>query len=45
MFKYPEQDVCSVPLESILILFNPQTRTNCVYTLSKTKSLLLPNCF
>ena len=45
LFKYPEQDVCSVPLESILILFDPQTRTSCVYTLSKTKSLLLPKCF
>ena len=35
-FKYPEQeDVCSVPLESILTLVDPRTRTGRVSTLSK----------
>ena len=36
-FKYPEQDVRSVPLESILTLVDPRTRTGHVYTLSRNK--------
>ena len=37
-FKYPEQeDVRSVPLESILTLVDPRTRTGRVYTLSRNK--------
>ena len=35
-FRYPQaQDICNVPIENVLTLVDPRTRTGRVYTLAK----------
>ena len=47
-FKYPQaQDICTVPIENVLILVDPRTRTGHVYTLTITcasKKLMSQSC-
>ena len=45
-FKYPEpQNIHTIPMDDILTLVDPRTRSGRVYSLTKKKLLLLPNSF
>ena len=40
-YKYPgTQDICTVPINNILTIVDPRSRSGCVYTLSKDETKL-----